>query len=214
VQWWYGDAAKSLLMLPDELFGTIDLVLADLSETITSKLVTEGIDIMAAIGLLLQPYGVLVKNELYFEKMSSIFDYTVQVNVADVPVVCAQTVSMGSPGVDFLRHSPREEGVEPIRIRSLSAPQNLAEAPPLSAAQIKIVWDKTLGSLDLAHGSMGNVEINEFDDVGEGCLLIGIRQEGVALLSWDGKDHVDLNLFTYDESVELADCGLGYLPSS
>ena len=37
VQWWYGDAAKSLLMLPKDYFGTFDMVLVDLSETIMSN---------------------------------------------------------------------------------------------------------------------------------------------------------------------------------
>merc|ERR1719232_1817696 len=33
VQWWFGDAAKSLALLPREWFGTFDLVMVDLSET-------------------------------------------------------------------------------------------------------------------------------------------------------------------------------------
>ena len=37
VQWWYGDAAKSLLMLPKDYFGTFDMVLVDLSETVMSN---------------------------------------------------------------------------------------------------------------------------------------------------------------------------------
>jgi spermidine synthase/S-adenosylmethionine/arginine decarboxylase-like enzyme len=125
VQWWYGDASKSLLMLPVDYFGTIDMVLVDLSETVTSALVTEGLDIMAALGLLLQSQGILVKNELYFKQMSSIFDYTIQVNVPDVPVVCAQTVSMGSPGLDFLYHIPKDHEVNGLFIR----PQWFKEAP-------------------------------------------------------------------------------------
>jgi hypothetical protein len=34
VQWWFGDGAKSLTLLPREYFGTFDLVLLDLSETV------------------------------------------------------------------------------------------------------------------------------------------------------------------------------------
>lgn len=75
VQWWYGDAAKSLLMLPKEYFGTFDMVLVDLSETVTSALVTDGLDIMQALALLLKPEGIFVKNELYMEQMADIFDY-------------------------------------------------------------------------------------------------------------------------------------------
>lgn len=34
VQWWFGDAAKSLSLLPREWYGTFDLVMVDLSETV------------------------------------------------------------------------------------------------------------------------------------------------------------------------------------
>ena len=49
---------------------------------------TDGLDIFSALGLLLQPDGILAKNELYFEKMSSIFDYSTQITFWDVPVIC------------------------------------------------------------------------------------------------------------------------------
>jgi spermidine synthase len=75
VQWWFGDAAKSLLMLPEEYFGSFDMVLVDLSETVMSFLVTDGLDIFQALSLLLKPKGILVKNELYLGAMSKIFDY-------------------------------------------------------------------------------------------------------------------------------------------
>jgi hypothetical protein len=118
VQWWYGDASKSLLMLPKEYFGSFDMVLVDLSETITSALVTEGLDIMAALGLLLQPEGILVKNEVYFEKMSSIFDYTIQVKLLDIPVICTQALSMGSPGLNFAKRKPKDHGINNLVINS------------------------------------------------------------------------------------------------
>lgn len=76
VQWWYGDAAKSLLMLPEHYFGSFDMVLVDLSETVMSKSVTDGLDILQALSLLLKPEGIFVKNENhYLDKMANIFDY-------------------------------------------------------------------------------------------------------------------------------------------
>jgi spermidine synthase len=75
VQWWYGDAAKSLLLLPADYFGSFDMVLVDLSETVMSFLVTDKLDIMQALSLLIKPDGIMVKNELYMEQMAEIFDY-------------------------------------------------------------------------------------------------------------------------------------------
>ena len=62
VQWWYGDASKSLMMLPKDYFGSFDMVLVDLSETVMSFKVTNGLDIMEALTLLLKKDGIFVKN--------------------------------------------------------------------------------------------------------------------------------------------------------
>lgn len=106
VQWWYGDAAKSLLMLPSDYFGSFDMVLVDLSETVMSMTVTDGLDIFGALALLLKPDGIIVKNELYLEKFSEIFDYTVQVHFRDVPVICTQALIFGSYENDMLYKHP------------------------------------------------------------------------------------------------------------
>jgi spermidine synthase len=64
VQWWFGDASKSLLMLPEDYFGSFDVVLVDLSDTLLSLSVTKEMDIIGALSLLLRPDGVFAMNEL------------------------------------------------------------------------------------------------------------------------------------------------------
>ena len=64
VQWWYGDASKSLLMLPEDYFGSFDMVLVDLSDTVLSLSVTKEMDIIGALSLLLKPEGIFAMNEL------------------------------------------------------------------------------------------------------------------------------------------------------
>jgi hypothetical protein len=64
VQWWFGDAAKSLLMLPVDYFGSFDMVLVDLPDTVLSLSVTKEMDIIGALALLLKPDGIFVMNEL------------------------------------------------------------------------------------------------------------------------------------------------------
>jgi len=80
VEWWFGDAAKSLLMLPKDYFASFDLVLVDLSETVMSFKVTEELDVLEALSLLVKPDGIFVKNEVYFEKVKEMFPYTAQVS--------------------------------------------------------------------------------------------------------------------------------------
>lgn len=120
VEWWFGDASKSLLMLPKSYFGSFDMVLVDLSETVMSFKVTNELDIVEALSLLMKPGGIFVKNEFYFEKMSSIFKHVVQIYVSDVPVICQQAMSFGSNQVDFLekfRHAT-DHGVETLYVVS------------------------------------------------------------------------------------------------
>ena len=111
VEWWFGDATKSLLLLPEEYWGSFDLVLIDLSETVMSLSVTKEMDVFDALGLLLKPEGVIVKNELYMETFSKVFDYTIQI-LYDSPIICSQVAAMGSNRVDFLHDSTKDHEIE------------------------------------------------------------------------------------------------------
>jgi hypothetical protein len=105
VEWWFGDATKSLLLLPEEYWGSFDMVLVDLSETVMSLSVTDELDVFDALSLLLNPNGILVKNEVYLEKLSEVFDYTMELYY-DSPVICSQTAALGSNSIDFF-HAPK-----------------------------------------------------------------------------------------------------------
>ena len=113
VEWWFGDATKSLRMLPRKYFGSFDLVLVDLPETVSSFPVTQGFDMLEALALLLNPYGIMIKNEWnYLDKMSTIFHHTARLVMRDVPLICDQALTMGSYNIDFLHHSPKDHGVD------------------------------------------------------------------------------------------------------
>mmetsp|Transcript_13035 Transcript_13035/g.28293 ORF Transcript_13035/g.28293 Transcript_13035/m.28293 type:complete len:1007 (+) Transcript_13035:82-3102(+) len=107
VQWWFGDGAKSLTLLPRSYFGTFDLVLLDLSETVMSMTVTKGLDVFGAMKLLLSPTGILVKNDFgYFEKLTKVFDTCMQLLIPDVTYICDyELVLCSSDQVDFLNPS-------------------------------------------------------------------------------------------------------------
>eukprot|EP00588_Corethron_pennatum_P012562 CAMPEP_0194280200 /NCGR_PEP_ID=MMETSP0169-20130528/16217_1 /TAXON_ID=218684 /ORGANISM="Corethron pennatum, Strain L29A3" /LENGTH=1194 /DNA_ID=CAMNT_0039024839 /DNA_START=55 /DNA_END=3639 /DNA_ORIENTATION=+ len=112
VEWWYGDASKSLLMLPKDYFGSFDMVLVDLSETVMSLTVTDKLNIMQALALLLAPHGVMVKNELYFEDMSDIFVHTAMIHYYDTPVICSQALVLGSNSINFIGGELTDHGVD------------------------------------------------------------------------------------------------------
>ncbi|KAL7546765.1 hypothetical protein ACHAWF_010098 [Thalassiosira exigua] len=112
VQWWYGDATKSLVMLPQEYFGSFDLVVVDLSETVMSFQVTGGLNIMESLTLLLKEDGIFVKNEVYFGEFKKMFPQSVQVHWYDNPFVCSQVMVMGSRGIDFMNPELTDHGVD------------------------------------------------------------------------------------------------------
>lgn len=111
VEWWFGDATKSMLLLPEEYWGSFDLVLVDLSETVMSFSVTKELDVFDALALLLSPVGVMVKNEMYMEKFSQVFDYTMALYY-ESPIICSQVLAFGSNNVDFFRDPTYDHGVE------------------------------------------------------------------------------------------------------
>jgi hypothetical protein len=79
VEWWFGDASKSLLMLPKDYFASFDLVLVDLSETVMSFSVSKELTVLEALTLLVKPSGIFVKNEVYFDEFKDMFPYTAQI---------------------------------------------------------------------------------------------------------------------------------------
>lgn len=85
VEWWFGDATKSLMMLPESYFGSFDMVVVDLSETVMSLTVTDKLDVIEALTLLLKPDGVFVKNEFYFGHFKEMFPRSVQVHWYENP---------------------------------------------------------------------------------------------------------------------------------
>ncbi|KAG7339654.1 spermine/spermidine synthase domain containing protein [Nitzschia inconspicua] len=119
VEWWFGDATKSLLLLPKDYWASFDLVLVDLSETVMAFSVTEDLDVFDALALLLKPDGVMVKNELYMDEMSETFDHTLQIFLANNPKICSQTMAFGSNGVDFFHQPVMNQDVETLLLPSV-----------------------------------------------------------------------------------------------
>eukprot|EP00957_Ditylum_brightwellii_P209360 15361341-Ditylum_brightwellii.AAC.1 len=53
----------------------------------------------------------------------------------------------------------------------------------------------SVSSLDLIDEE---IQIQEYDDLGDGCVLMATWSEGSVFVLWDGRGHVDINLFAYE----------------
>mmetsp|Transcript_32049 Transcript_32049/g.73726 ORF Transcript_32049/g.73726 Transcript_32049/m.73726 type:complete len:1237 (-) Transcript_32049:124-3834(-) len=104
VEWWFGNAARSLLMLPSDYFGSFDIVFVDLSESgFMSETVTHDLTVWDMMSQLVAPEGILVKNEIYHETTSELFDNTLLIYYEHVPIVKSWALSIGSNRKDLLQ---------------------------------------------------------------------------------------------------------------
>jgi len=116
VHWWFGDAAKSLTLLPPEdYFGTFDMVLIDLVVEIFDGLRVGQhnerlVDYMAK---LLKPEGILVRQEDWpLHNVVDFAKYTVDLNVFGMPHTCSQYFTMASSTIDFANHERVDHELE------------------------------------------------------------------------------------------------------
>jgi spermidine synthase len=169
VEWWYGDATKSLPLLPRDYWGSFDLVLVDLSETVMSFSVTKTMDIFSALSLLLKPEGIMVKNEPYIDQFSDFFDHTIQIFYG-TPKICTQVLVMGSNQVDFLHHPTKDHKVDRLLLEPLDNFKSLKykymhDYRKTDARQQGKCSDEDIqGSIEHG-GKAGIVEILEADNV-------------------------------------------------
>uniref|UniRef100_A0A7S4MRE5 PABS domain-containing protein n=1 Tax=Odontella aurita TaxID=265563 RepID=A0A7S4MRE5_9STRA len=120
VEWWFGDAAKSLRVIPEEYYGSFDLVIVDLALNLPDILkVTDDLTLAEVAALLLAPEGVIVRNEDDYENFysgdpSAFTEYNVYLNYMSVPMYCHQSFSLGSNSVNFLVHTPIDHKIDTV----------------------------------------------------------------------------------------------------
>ena len=125
VEWWFGDAAEALNILPTDYYGTFDLVVVDILSVVAENLeVTDDVTIMEAALMLLKPDGIIVKNEDEgyvpgSTKLTKFTDYTVDVMYYDVPVYCLQTFVIGSNTVNFATATPKDHNISNFYLKSV-----------------------------------------------------------------------------------------------
>lgn len=111
-QWWYGDAAKSLKVIPKDYFGSFDLVIVDLLSFVAETIkVTAGLSIMDIAPLLMKKEGgIVVRNEDYQDRSEDarkMSKHVIEYDFWDLPRLCEQSVTLGSDSIDFFSTTNR-----------------------------------------------------------------------------------------------------------
>ena len=117
VKWWFGDASKTLQILPDDYYGSFDLVVIDLLSYVVESLMVQDLNILDAAMQLLNPEGIISYNDDFVSRTHGDYaKYTVDLNFLDVPLICQTHVNIGSNGVDFFRADQYDHGIEAIKL--------------------------------------------------------------------------------------------------
>ena len=71
----------------------------------------------------------------------------------------------------------------------------------LSSHIVKKGLEKTLLATELLGSEKMNIE--EYKNLGDGSVHVCMWSGGSLVVLWDGRDHIDVNLFTYVEDIEI-----------
>jgi hypothetical protein len=116
VEWWYGDGALSLHLIPEDYFESFDLVLIDiLTEAVIEIEVTAGLNLAESAVLLMKPdVGVMIMNEDYVDRpMPKVLAKKgVMYEFYNVPWLCEYSMNIVSNSVDFLGGPRYDHGIK------------------------------------------------------------------------------------------------------
>jgi spermidine synthase len=184
IQWWFGDATKALYALPEEYFGSFDLVLVDLLTFVADTVkVTDDLTIMEAAALLMKPDGGVIARQEDFSVRSynDVAKYVVELEWRDLPFLCELSITFESDSVDFINTEPTDHGIETFaRPISLSHKHESPKVRPFYA------WNKfrqlAQESCDTNSIAMAEAEISGKDSFASGVLMI-IEAENATMAS-------------------------------
>jgi len=75
----------------------------------------------------------------------------------------------------------------------------------LSTKVVRKALENAISQTDLPGIAEDSTAIQEYTDLGEGCVLVKIWSSGSIVVTWDGRSHIDVNLFTYEEDIDQCD---------
>lgn len=112
-------------MLPKSYFGSFDIVVVGDLELSEQHSETKGLfDILKA---LINPQtGIMVKNDMLLNRFEQEFMYAMEMDY-DSPMICSQTLVLGSDGIDFFRAPLYDHGITGMNNLLVTTPYNLPD---------------------------------------------------------------------------------------
>lgn len=119
IEWWFGNGAVSLQLIPEDYFGSFDLVLVDLLTDVAEAIpVTADMSLADVAPLLMKPYGgVLARNEDMVDRSevsTRMAQRVVMYDYWDVPRLCDSSMTIVSNSIDFAKGERYNHEVETL----------------------------------------------------------------------------------------------------
>lgn len=113
---------------------------------------------------------------------------------------------------DHEQYGPLEQwnSQQPVGHQSVMQlePKNPKKTVDLSVEAVKNALKETLSKIQSVSPDdskdMANANFYELEGVGDGGIVVALWSGGNCVALWNGRDHLDLNLFTFNESKDLA----------
>mmetsp|Transcript_6365 Transcript_6365/g.8375 ORF Transcript_6365/g.8375 Transcript_6365/m.8375 type:complete len:298 (+) Transcript_6365:1-894(+) len=100
---------------------------------------------------------------------------------------------------DYDKTSPLEQwkSQHPLGLQTIT---QMETKGPLSKEWVRNLLVNAMTSLSVSSLDLidEEIQIQEYDDLGDGCVLMATWSEGSVFVLWDGRGHVDINLFAYE----------------
>jgi len=79
------------------------------------------------------------------------------------------------------------------------------KVPPseVSCPLLKEMLQKGVSLASVSDPISGEIHMDVHDGAGDGCVATAFWSEGDAVATWDGGHHIDLNIFTFEENMEM-----------
>jgi hypothetical protein len=109
---------------------------------------------------------------------------------------------------DYDQRSPLEQYMsqQPVGYQTVLQLVSNEGRMNLSTEELKKALQGTVATLKSTEWSeiVSKAELHEGNGIGEGCVIAVLWSGGNCVALWDGRDHIDLNIFTFIESEEFA----------
>ena len=96
VHWIFGDATKTLKVLPKEYYQSFDLVIADVTDDVMELPVSGTINLLNVASLLTKKDGIFIVNDHMMDSLGNLFKYTMELHFDGHPIYCQQVFVLGS----------------------------------------------------------------------------------------------------------------------